>query len=274
MDAGNRITVEWDHDHQPRTIDSIALLKTTFSSLSMTNHELVPLGTQDAVRELLAALGAGTPDQHPGDFLQGPIDRLYALVEGVERTHTPSDESRGYFLAGVGTLPASEVKRWAEHHGAATDDDLEPDAELVVCLKSTLDLATCTSIRDSLELYGCPSCDYVGIHGVSGGVGPWPGDGKIRCPSRTCEYRTVMEPRGRYVPLAGSSEGHTLVPNEISGEAAAVFQDRANSLACRVGASDPETQRMARCAEAFREAAARGGRPQWPGTGEKDQPDA
>lgn len=45
-------------------------------------------------------------------------------------------------------------------------------------------------------LYVCPSCDYHGISGVSGGVGPWPGDGKVRCPSRICEYRTVMQEDG------------------------------------------------------------------------------
>jgi hypothetical protein len=56
--------------------------------------------------------------------------------------------------------------------------------------------------RDSLDLFECPECGHLGIKGVAGGVGEWPGDGKIRCPSRLCEYRTVMRPCGQYVPKA------------------------------------------------------------------------
>ncbi len=53
-----------------------------------------------------------------------------------------------------------------------------------------------------MELFECPECSYVGISGVTGGVGPWPGDGKVRCPSSRCEYRTVMEPQSTLVTSA------------------------------------------------------------------------
>jgi hypothetical protein len=53
-----------------------------------------------------------------------------------------------------------------------------------------------------MNLYICPECGYTGISGVSGGVGPWLGDGKVRCPSSRCEYRTVMEEKGALVSPA------------------------------------------------------------------------
>lgn len=50
--------------------------------------------------------------------------------------------------------------------------------------------------RDRFNLWACPRCGYQSIEGITGGVGPWPGDGQVRCPSSTCEYRTVMEYEG------------------------------------------------------------------------------
>lgn len=56
------------------------------------------------------------------------------------------------------------------------------------------------------QLWICPECDHHGIETKRGGVGPWPGDGNIRCPSRVCEYRTIMRHRGT-LTLELSDEG-------------------------------------------------------------------
>lgn len=68
-------------------------------------HELVPLGTQEALRSLVDACEAYAAGDRTG-WLDAEVKRCRALVEGVERTHTPASSSATCLcegpLAGLG----------------------------------------------------------------------------------------------------------------------------------------------------------------------------
>jgi hypothetical protein len=177
-------------------IDGIARAKASLEGVDRS-HELVPLGTQEAVRELLDALDrAGAIDRWQP--LAEPIAAVQALVEGVERTHTPS-----------GPLRERVADMLAENDAAGTG------------------------------------------------------------PVSRSEYLADADALIALVVGVGPSEGHTLVPNEVcdaAGIALEEFAELGESGDCGHWPAEL-VERPRKLGAALREAA-RGGRPQWPGTGE------
>lgn len=311
---------------------------------SPRSHELVPLGTQEALVALVDAEEANeagmTPDQTRAwsQHLRVCVRQGRALVEGVERTHTPGPDTDlcERIAAKIGTLAwirpdvaepeqvnvaelVGYVLHWARQMGAAcprceghgTVGVAQRDEDPTECPEcGGAGWVVQGSLYDgSAEQLPCPECErrHRRAHPPSGITDPeaeldmplmrrddpdtadvidrlvderdaqLPSEGHTLVPSISGDTticgdclaiateRCVVEGHGfadldelykAYSSPHIPPKGHTLVPNEV-------LERVADGLALSVGSEYRSRSWIA----ALREAA-RGGCPQWPGTGD------
>jgi hypothetical protein len=294
------------------------------------SHELVPLGTQQALVDLLDANRAvddacaafnvpldGDGRRRAYDKLnaavrdrRGAEARARALVEGVERTHTPA---AGWGESGAGFAPGARV---VINGTAGSVVGYRVDGKVIVQVDGDGDGPTCwdPAAVSAGERTHTPSPvlspEWVkakhlewaqGAHDATvmgfdewfdlqvgereqassgitdeqveaaalalagpspfmgGEVGDWPEA------HHRAHAREVLD--AALELQAGASEGHTLVPSEHLRALGGAADELANMVDESAGEETDYGRRLVALATAASEGA-RGGRPQWPGTGE------